>query len=128
MLFRSETGRTYLDGKQLIGALDGIVRERLQMALRGHVVVSLVLEEDGSMIDGVWVETIGLPEDTRVSGGLVGQLEEAIEKALTVASNKTLNSDEGVETLVGRISNQICKDIVGKKPVCTVLINRLVTE
>lgn len=123
-----ETGRTYLDGKQLIGALDGIVRERLQMALRGHVVVSLVLEEDGSMIDGVWVETIGLPEDTRVSGGLVGQLEEAIEKALTVASNKTLNSDEGVETLVGRISNQICKDIVGKKPVCTVLINRLVTE
>ena len=128
MVEHIETGRTYLDGKQLIGALDGIVRERLQMALRGHVVVSLVLEEDGSMIDGVWVETIGLPEDTRVSGGLVGQLEEAIEKALTVASNKTLNSDEGVETLVGRISNQICKDIVGKKPVCTVLINRLVTE
>ena len=49
-----ETGRTYLDGKQLIGALDGVVRQRVQMALRGHVVVSLVLEEDGSMIDGVW--------------------------------------------------------------------------
>ena len=123
-----ETGRTYLDGKQLIGALDGIVRERIQMALRGHVVVSLVLEEDGSMIDGVWVETIGLPNDPRVSGGIDGQLEEAIDKALATASRKTLDSDEGVETLVGRTSNHICKDIVGKKPVCTVLINRLVAE
>lgn len=123
-----ETGRTYLDGKQLIGALDGIVRERVQMALRGHVVVSLVLEEDGSMIDGVWVETVGLPDDVRVSGGLVGQLEEAIDKALATANRKTLNSDEGVESLVNRITNQICKDIVGKKPVCTVLINRLVAE
>ena len=123
-----ETGRTYLDGNQLIGALDGIVRERIQMALRGHVVVSLVLEEDGSMIDGVWVETIGVPTDPRVSGGIDGQLEEAIDKALASASRKTLNSDEGVETLVGRTSNRICKDIVGKKPVCTVLINRLVAE
>ena len=123
-----ETGRTYLDGNQLIGALDGIVRERIQMALRGHVVVSLVLEEDGSMIDGVWVETIGLPNDPRVSGGIDGQLEQAIDKALATASRKTLNSDEGVETLVGRTSNRICKDIVGKKPVCTVLINRLVAE
>ncbi len=123
-----ETGRTYLDGKQLIGALDGIVRERIQMALRGHVVVSLVLEEDGSMIDGVWVETIGLPNDPRVSGGIDGQLEEAIDKALASANRKTLNSDEGVETLVSRTSNRICKDIVGKKPVCTVLINRLVAE
>ena len=74
------------------------------------------------------VETVGLPDDSRVSGGLEGQLEEAIDKALATANRKTLNSDEGVETLVGRISNQICKDIVGKKPVCTVLINRLVAE
>ena len=123
-----ETGRTYLDGKQLIGSMDGIVRERLQMAMRGHVVVSLVLEEDGTMIDGAWAETIGLPGDERVTGGLSGQLEEAIDKALAMASRKTLNSDEGIESLVSRISNQVCNDIIGKKPVCTVLINRLLAE
>lgn len=123
-----ETGRVYLDGKPLIGALDGVVRERLQMALRGHVVVSLVLEDDGSLIDGVWVETIGLPDDRRVEGGLAGQLEKEIDSALRTAGKKTRNSDEGIETLVSRTSNRICKDIVGKKPVCTVLINRLVAE
>ena len=123
-----ETGRVYLDGKPLIGAMDGVVRERVQMALRGHVVVSLVLEEDGSLIDGVWVETIGLPDDPRVDGGLAGQLEAAIDSALRTAGKKTRNSDEGIETLVSRTSNHVCKDIVGKKPVCTVLINRLVAE
>lgn len=123
-----ETGRTYLDGKPLIGAMDGVVRERIQMALRGHVIVSLVLEDDGSLIDGVWVETVGLPEDPRASGGIAGQLEQAIDKALGTASRKTLNSDEGIETLVSRSSNAVCKDIIGKKPVCTVLINRLVSE
>ncbi|TMV57117.1 ribonuclease J, partial [Thioclava sp. BHET1] len=34
-----ETGRTYLDGSVLIGALDGVVRDRIRMALNGHVMV-----------------------------------------------------------------------------------------
>ncbi len=123
-----ETGRTYLDGKPLIGALDGVVRERLQMALRGHVLVSLVIEEDGELIDGAWVQTVGLPDNPRVDGGLEGQLEDEIDKVLARAKKKTLASDEGIEALVSRTSNQVCKDVIGKKPVCTVLINRLLVE
>ena len=30
-----KTGRTYLDGSLLVGAKSGIVRERLQVAIRG---------------------------------------------------------------------------------------------
>ncbi len=32
-----ETGRTYLDGSVMIGARDGVVRDRIRMALNGHV-------------------------------------------------------------------------------------------
>ncbi len=32
-----ETGRVYLDGSALIGAMDGVVRDRIRMALNGHV-------------------------------------------------------------------------------------------
>jgi ribonuclease J len=32
-----ETGRLYLDGTVLIGALDGVVRDRIRMALNGLV-------------------------------------------------------------------------------------------
>lgn len=123
-----ETGRVYKDGHPLIGAFDGVVRERIQVALRGQVIVSLVIEDDGTLIDGAWVELVGVPEDKRFSGGVAGQLEERIEQALATASPKTLDSDEGVETLVKRVSNQVCSDIIDKKPVCTVLINRLVSE
>lgn len=119
-----ETGRTYLDGKQLIGAMDGVVRERVQIALRGHVVISLVIEEDGQMIDGAWAQSVGLPESEK----LCGELEKKIDQALGQAKRKTLNNDEAVETLVSRISNQVSNEMVGKKPVCTVLINRLVAE
>ena len=41
-----ETGRIYLDGTAKIGALDGVVRDRIRMALNGHVLVTLILDED----------------------------------------------------------------------------------
>ncbi|MBV1925549.1 MAG: ribonuclease J, partial [Rhodobacteraceae bacterium] len=40
-----ETGRTYLDGSIKIGALDGVVRDRIRMALNGHVIVTVILDE-----------------------------------------------------------------------------------
>ena len=32
------TGRVYLDGSVQVGALDGVVRDRIRMALNGHVI------------------------------------------------------------------------------------------
>jgi ribonuclease J len=40
-----ETGRLYLDGTALIGALDGVVRDRIRMALNGLVTVTVILDE-----------------------------------------------------------------------------------
>ena len=40
-----ETGRVYLDGTALIGAMDGVVRDRIRMALNGHVTVTVILDE-----------------------------------------------------------------------------------
>jgi len=123
-----ETGRTYLDGKPLIGMLDGIVRERLQLALRGHVLVSLIIEEDGELMDGSWVQTVGLPDDPSRNGGLEASLESEIDKVLAKAKRSALATDEGIEALVSRASNQVCNRMIGKKPVCTVLINRLMVD
>ncbi len=120
-----ETGRVYRDGTVLIGAMDGIVRSRIQMALRGHVVVSVLLDEKGRSTDDSWVEVIGVPSDPRLSGGLTGQLEEAVDRDLASAGTKTLKSDEAVEDLISRTVRRLCNDTVGKKPVVTVLISRL---
>ena len=57
-----ETGRTYLDGRVKIGALDGVVRDRIRMALNGHVMVSVILDEDDDPLGEPWCELRGLPE------------------------------------------------------------------
>ena len=47
-----KTGRTYLDGSARIGALDGVVRDRIRMALNGHVTITVILDEDGELLGG----------------------------------------------------------------------------
>ncbi len=122
-----ETGRLYLDGKVMIGAMDGIVRERMRMAIRGQVTVSLLMEEDGTLMDDVWVDCLGLPSPADAPGGLSKFLEEEIEQALMQASRKVLADDDGVERVVQKAVNTSTQSAIGKKPVTTVLINRFET-
>ncbi|MBE9475949.1 MAG: ribonuclease J, partial [Proteobacteria bacterium] len=123
---RIETARLYLDGNQLIGAFDGIVLERIRMATRGLVSLSVIIEE-GEVI-GVWVESMGLPETGAMKAGLDALIEDAVDRELQKVKRKLLNLDDEVERLVTRIVNRTCKDAVGKKPVCQVMINRLVAD
>lgn len=118
-----ETGRVYLDGTRKIGAMDGVVRERLRMAIRGLVSVSLVIE--GPSVIGVWAEPMGLPDGGLLDAGLSDVLEAEIEKTLSKASKKTLRDDDAVEDLTHRTITKFCRDLTGKKPVTQILINRL---
>lgn len=118
-----DTGRTYLDGTVLIGAMDGVVRQRLQFALRGHVVVSVMIDEKNRLSDGVWAEAHGLPEPKQ--GSFDQMLEAAMNKDLEKAKRGVLGDDEAVERLIVQACNRVSKKAIGKKPVCTVLISRM---
>jgi ribonuclease J len=120
-----ETGRVYLDGTQLIGALDGVVRERVRMALRGKVSVSVIIDEAGRPIGGAWVETTGLPDNPKMRDGLEGALEAELGRQLARARRADLDDDEALDDLVQRTVSRICNDAIGKKPVTTVMISRL---
>jgi ribonuclease J len=120
-----ETGRLYLDGTVLIGALDGIVRDRVRMALRGKVAVSVIIDEDGRPLGEAWVETTGLPDNPRMRDGLAGALEAEIGRVLARARPAELDDDDALDELIQRTVARIANDAVGKKPVCTVMISRL---
>lgn len=120
-----ETGRVYLDGSVLIGALDGIVRERVRMALRGHVAVSIIIDERGRPMGGAWVEVTGLPDNPKMRDGLGGALEAEVERVLARAKRAELDNDDALEELIQRAVARITNDAVGKKPVCKVMISRL---
>mmetsp|Transcript_3069 Transcript_3069/g.5244 ORF Transcript_3069/g.5244 Transcript_3069/m.5244 type:complete len:486 (-) Transcript_3069:11-1468(-) len=50
-----EAGRIYLDGDAFVGQYDGVIRERMKMALNGMVVVSLIIDETDEVLEDAWV-------------------------------------------------------------------------
>jgi len=121
-----ESGRSYLDGSVMIGAMDGIVRDRIRMALNGHVVVGLIIDEQDEPLGGVWVETHGLPDPAGANNTLAEMLEEGIEYQLARAKPTVMLSDDALEELIRRAVRKISKETIGKKPETRVMINRLV--
>jgi ribonuclease J len=120
-----EAGRLYLDGNQLIGAMDGVVLARIRMATRGHVAVSLIIDEDGRPIEGAWVKATGLADDARLRDGLEGTLEREIGQMVSRAKRAEIADDEALEELVQRTCSRVCNEAIGRKPLCSVMISRL---
>jgi ribonuclease J len=120
-----ETGRTYLDGSVKIGALDGIVRDRIRMALNGHVIVTVILDEDDELLGEPWCEIMGLPEMGRSNAPLVDALEEDLSQFIGRAGDKTITDDDKLEEGLRRIARQTTQNEIGKKPEVTVVISRL---
>ncbi|MCX8951820.1 ribonuclease J [Ruegeria sp. NA] len=120
-----ETGRTYLDGTVKIGSMDGVVRDRIRMALNGHVTVTVVLDEEDEPLGEPWCDTMGLPEVGTSRAGLVEVLEEDLNQFLMRAAAKTLRDDDKLEDEMRRIVRQTAKAEIGKKPEVTVVVSRM---
>ncbi|MCA0928871.1 ribonuclease J [Ruegeria profundi] len=120
-----ETGRTYLDGTVKIGALDGVVRDRIRMALNGHVTVTVILDEEDEPLGEPWCDTMGLPETGTSRAALVEVLEEDLNQFLMRADAKTLRDDDKLEEAMRRIVRQTARAEIGKKPEVTTVISRM---
>lgn len=123
-----DTGRVYLDGSVLIGAMDGVVRDRIRLALNGHVMITIIIDEEEEILGEPWAEIMGLP--VRGRGGR--NLEEAIEESLSTlierTSSKVLGDDGKLDEAIRRQVRQTAMQEVGKKPEVTVVISRLLED
>ncbi|MBY6065158.1 ribonuclease J [Leisingera aquaemixtae] len=120
-----ETGRTYLDGSVKYGALDGIVRDRIRMALNGHVLVTVILDEEDEPLGEPWCDLKGLPETGTSKAALVEVMEEDLNQFLMRAGAKTLRDDDKLEQELRRIARQTAQAEIGKKPEVTVVVSRM---
>src|SRR5690606_34920636 len=116
-----ETGRLYLDGTVLIGAMDGVVRDRIRMALNGHALVSVIVDEDDTPLPDAWVELSGLPELGRAGVPLARNIESELAELLD-------RDDDRLEEAIRKITRQVSMEEIGKKPEVTVVISRLAAE
>jgi ribonuclease J len=120
-----DVARTYLDGTSLVGAFDGVVRDRIRLAINGLVVVALIVDEADDLLDDSWVAVRGLPERIGKGDVLSDYLEDRLSDVLPTLEPKTVGDDDKLEEAVKRIVRQVCMGEVGKKPEVTVLISRL---
>ncbi len=121
-----ETGRRYVDGSVSYGAMDGIVRDRLRMAMRGLLVVNVVFDDQANLLGDAWVEAKGLFTDIDgEEAALQGELEAAITKELAGARRKVRADDDLVERLASQAASNRTNRMIGKKPEVIVMINRL---
>jgi len=123
-----EAGRTYLDGSVLIGAMDGVVRDRIRMALNGHVTVTLIVDEDGEALGEPWVDTMGLPTKGRGGRDLSEVLEADLGAFVSSAGRKLMADDDKLEEALKRAVRQVAMEEIGKKPEVIVVISRLSAE
>ncbi len=120
-----DTGRTYLDGSVQVGAMDGIVRDRIRMALNGHMVVTLIVDENDEPLGDPWVEIMGLSETGRNNAGLVEVIEHDLSQFVNRADAKTLRDDVKLEKELKTIARRSAQAEIGKKPEVTVIVSRL---
>jgi ribonuclease J len=123
-----ETGRLYLDGTAIYGAMDGVVRARLKLAMNGLVTVTLIIDEDGMPLGEAWADTLGLPEHGRGGQTLVQALEQGLEQELSRADRRLLASDERLTEALRRRVRNVTLDEIGKKPEVAVVISRLADD
>ncbi|MCL4165115.1 UNVERIFIED_CONTAM: hypothetical protein GTU68_051612 [Idotea baltica] len=121
-----EVGRLYVDGNQLIGAMDGVVRSRRKMALNGHVAVSVILDERGNLVVESDARVTGAPEE---SGDWDGDIEalvsEAVDDAIQSLGKKDRRDDDKVEETVRLAARRAASRLWGKKPETVVMLTRL---
>ncbi len=120
-----DTGRTYLDGSVQIGAMDGIVRERIKMALNGVIIVTLILDENDEPLGDPWVEIAGLAETGTSNASLVEVMEEDLSQFINRADAKTLRDDVRLEKELKTVARKSAQGEIGKKPQVTVIVSRL---
>ena len=120
-----ETGRVYLDGRVQVGALDGVVRDRIRMALNGHILVNVIIDENGEPLGEPWCEVMGLAETGTSRAPLVDVLEEDLGQFMGRAGDKTLADDDKLEQGLRKIARQTALTEIGKRPEVTLIISRL---
>ena len=120
-----ETGRTYLDGSVKVGAMDGVVRDRIRMALNGQMVVTLILDENDEPLGDPWVEISGLSETGRSNTSLAEVVEADLAQFLGRANDKTLRDDVKLEKELKNVARKSAQGEIGKKPEVIVIVSRL---
>jgi ribonuclease J len=118
-------GRLHVDGRLIVPVIDGPARARRKLSFVGIVLVSLVLDERGDLVDELRVLLDGAPQVDEEGVPLDTIIAKAVNASLLSMPRPRRRQDEAVRETVKIAVRRTAEEIWGKKPVCHVLIHRL---
>ena len=101
------------------------MRDRIRIALNGHVVITVILDEEDEPLGEPWCDIKGLAETGTSDAALAEVIEEDLNQFLMRAGAKTLRDDDKLEGELRRVARQTANNEIGKKPEVTVVISRM---
>ena len=105
--------------------MDGIVRDRIRMAMNGQMIVTLIMDENDDPLGDPWVEISGLAETGSSDSALVDVVEADLAQFIGRAQPKTLRDDVKLEKELKHVARKSAQGEIGKKPEVIVIISRL---
>lgn len=117
-------GRLYRDGRLIVPAEAGVVRDRRKLSFVGIVVVALVLEKGELAADPV-VMIDGIPGKADDGTAMESLILDAVEGAVGSIPKARRKDVELVRDAASRAARAAVNEAWGKKPICKVLVTLL---
>jgi ribonuclease J len=121
---RIETGRILRDGRILVDAEEGSLRERRKLAILGAVSVAIALDRRGELVSDPDVALVGVPET--IAKGERDMIDVSIDAALGAVNSIPRARRKDIELVREAVRRSVRAAVAqawGKKPVCNVLVS-----
>ena len=115
-------GRKYRDGKLIIPAGEGPVRERRRLSMAGIVAVAIAIDRNGEVVADPDVALDGVPVETIDGRSMEELVIKAVDGTLDSMPPKRRKDEDAVRDAVKRSVRAAVDQAWGKKPIVKVLV------
>jgi ribonuclease J len=118
-------GRIFRDGRLLVSAEEGPVRQRRALAFAGIVIVAITLSGRGELLAEPAITLDGVPAFDAAGQSVLEHLLDAVESTLKSIPPPRRKDGETVREAVRRAVRARVEDLWGKRPITKVLLTQL---
>jgi len=118
-------GRIFRDGRLLVSAEEGPVRQRRALAYAGIVIVAITLSGRGELLAEPAITLDGVPAFDAAGQSVLKHLLDAVEGTLKSIPPPRRKDGETIREAVRRAVRARVEDLWGKRPITKVLLTQL---
>jgi ribonuclease J len=118
-------GRLFRDGRLIVGAEEGGMRDRRRLSFAGIVSVAIVLTDRGLVLEDPQIELTGLPQKDDAGQTLRERIEDAVDETLDSLPKPKRRDAGTVRDAVRKAVRAEVDQAWGKKPTVVVLVTQV---